>query len=271
MDSGAEGDVPVRLALQIEPLRMRIGLRIHVGGGQHGHDLVAPSQPDAAEFDIPAHVARLGELHRRDEAQKFLDRQIERGSSPASSQSRRSGFFKSSMHRSADQMRGGLVAGEQQQEHHRHDFVAADLPAVLLDAHDLGDQPLTAAAGARFRDAVRCSASSPGCSASGEKAERAGEAGEAAGPGDEFWPVGKRQPEQLADHRQRQFARKALDEVGRARPPRTVHRRVRRRAPGYAAPCRARRGGERPRRRCRAAACDRARPSTACCWRACAR
>ena len=74
--SGAEGDVPVRLALQIEPLRMRIGLRIHVGGRQHGHDLVALSQADAAELDIPAHIARLGELHRRDEAQKFLDREI---------------------------------------------------------------------------------------------------------------------------------------------------------------------------------------------------
>ena len=49
------------------------------------------------------------------------------------------------MHRSADQVRGGLVAGKQQQEHHRHDFVAADLPAILFDAHDLGDQPFTAA------------------------------------------------------------------------------------------------------------------------------
>ena len=77
VDSGAEGDVPVRLALQIEPFRMRICLRIHVGGRQHGHDPVALSQSDATEFDILAHVARLGELHRRDEAQKFLDRQID--------------------------------------------------------------------------------------------------------------------------------------------------------------------------------------------------
>jgi hypothetical protein len=76
MDPGAEG-VAVWFPLQVEPLGMRIGLRVHVGGGQHGHDLVAPPQPDAAEFDILAHIARLGELHRRDEPQKLLDRQIE--------------------------------------------------------------------------------------------------------------------------------------------------------------------------------------------------
>ena len=76
VDSGTEGDVPVRLALQIEPLRMRICLMIHVGGRQHGHDPVALSQSDTTEFDIFAHVAQLGELHRCDEAQKFLNRQI---------------------------------------------------------------------------------------------------------------------------------------------------------------------------------------------------
>ena len=48
-----------------------------------------------------------------------------------------------------------------------------------------------------------------------EKSERAGEAGEAAGPGGEFGAVGERQPEQFANHRQRQFAREALDEIGR--------------------------------------------------------
>ena len=37
------------------------------------------SQSHAAKFDIAAHDARLGELHRRDEPQEFLDRQIEYG------------------------------------------------------------------------------------------------------------------------------------------------------------------------------------------------
>src|SRR6266403_831025 len=77
MDPGAEGDVPVRPALQIEPFGMSVCLRVHVGGCQHDHDPVALSQSDAAEFDIFAYVARFGELHRRDEAQKFLDRQVD--------------------------------------------------------------------------------------------------------------------------------------------------------------------------------------------------
>ena len=51
--------------------------RVHVGGRHHGHDLVALLQADAAELDVLAHVARLGELHRRDEPQEFLDRQVD--------------------------------------------------------------------------------------------------------------------------------------------------------------------------------------------------
>src|SRR5258708_39922935 len=77
MDPGAEGDVPVWLSWQIEPLGVRISLRIHIGGRQHGHDPVTLAQTDTAQFDIPAHVARLCELHRRDETQKFLDREID--------------------------------------------------------------------------------------------------------------------------------------------------------------------------------------------------
>src|SRR5262245_61061043 len=64
MDAGAEGHMPIRLALEIELLRMRIGLRIEVCGHQHGNDLLALLQPDAAQLEVPADVARLGELHR---------------------------------------------------------------------------------------------------------------------------------------------------------------------------------------------------------------
>src|SRR5262249_31110603 len=76
MNTGAEGDVPVRPALEIKLLRMRIGLRIEVRGHQHGNDLLALLQPDTAELELPADVARLGELHRREEPQEFLDREI---------------------------------------------------------------------------------------------------------------------------------------------------------------------------------------------------
>src|ERR1700730_5186399 len=40
MNSGAEGDMPVRFSLEIEFLRMCICLRIQVCGRQHGHDLL---------------------------------------------------------------------------------------------------------------------------------------------------------------------------------------------------------------------------------------
>ena len=215
MDSGAEGDMPVRLSLQIEPFRMRIGLRVHVGGCQHDHDLVALSQGNAAEFDILPHVARFGELHRRDEPQKFLHRQIDAAPvffEPVA----QIGIFQQLEYRSADQVRGGLVPGKQQQEHHGDDFVGADLSAVFLDAHDLGDQPFTALPANGFEMLFDVALHRKEVRHHAEESERAGEAGEAAGPGYEFWPVGKRQPEQLRDHRQRQLARIALDEVGRA-------------------------------------------------------
>ena len=54
MDAGAEADMPIRLSLQIEPFRMKIRLRVR----QHHHDLVAASQPGAAEFDVSGHATR---------------------------------------------------------------------------------------------------------------------------------------------------------------------------------------------------------------------
>ena len=47
-----------------------------------------------------------------------------------------------------------------------------------------------------------------------EEADHAGEAGEAVRPGDEPGPVGAWQTEQLADDRQRQLPRIALNQVG---------------------------------------------------------
>ena len=76
MNAGAEGDMPVRPALEVKLLRMRIGLRIEVRGHQHGNDLLALLQPDTAELEVPADVARLGELHWRKEPQEFLDSEI---------------------------------------------------------------------------------------------------------------------------------------------------------------------------------------------------
>src|SRR5262249_1501188 len=65
MNAGAKGDMPVRAALEIKLLRMPIGMRIEVCCHEHGNDLLALLQPDTAELEVPADVARLGELHRR--------------------------------------------------------------------------------------------------------------------------------------------------------------------------------------------------------------
>jgi hypothetical protein len=95
MNSGAEGEMPVRLSRKVELFRAWICLRIEVCRRQHGHDLVALLQSDAAKFDVFANEPRFGELHGRDEPQELFHRQI--GPIPvSSSQSRRPGFFKSS-------------------------------------------------------------------------------------------------------------------------------------------------------------------------------
>src|SRR5690349_11472837 len=144
MDASAEGDMPVRPPPKIEPFRMLVRGRIEIGGGQQGHDLVAALEPDAAKLDVLAHEARLGELHRRDEAQEFLDRDI--GSSPILFQPvAQTRILQKLVDRARDEMRRGLVSREQEQEDHRHDLVATELLALLLDPAELGNQAFATA------------------------------------------------------------------------------------------------------------------------------
>ena len=93
------------------------------------------------------------------------------------------------------------MPGKQQQEDHGHDFVGADLSAVLLDAHDLGDQSLPALLANGLKMPFDIALHGEDVRDQTEQTERAGEPGEAAGPGCEFGPVGKRQPEKFANHR----------------------------------------------------------------------
>src|SRR6478672_2764767 len=53
MDTRAERQVAVGLAGEVELLRVRICLGVHVGRGQHGHDLVTLPEAHTAELDIP--------------------------------------------------------------------------------------------------------------------------------------------------------------------------------------------------------------------------
>ena len=83
MNSGAERKMPVRLAREIKFFRVGICLRIEVGCRQHGHDLLAPFQPDTAEFDLFANKPRFGELHHRNEPQEFCRRKADSQSGAA--------------------------------------------------------------------------------------------------------------------------------------------------------------------------------------------
>jgi hypothetical protein len=76
MNSRAEREMAIGAPLQIDGLRIRVGFRIHIGCGQHDHDLVTGLQPNPTELNLFSDKTRLGELHGRDEAQKFLNRQI---------------------------------------------------------------------------------------------------------------------------------------------------------------------------------------------------
>jgi hypothetical protein len=108
VNAGAEGDVPVRVPPKIEPLGMLVGGRIQIGSSEHGHDPVAALEPHAAKLHVLAHEARLGELHRRDEAQEFLDREI--GAVPVLFEPiAEFGVLQELINRTADEMRGGLM------------------------------------------------------------------------------------------------------------------------------------------------------------------
>src|SRR5262249_50890367 len=52
MDPRPKRQVAVGSPLEIEFLRVRVGIRIHVGGSQHDHDFVALLQPNPAEPNI---------------------------------------------------------------------------------------------------------------------------------------------------------------------------------------------------------------------------
>lgn len=91
VDSCPEGQMPVGSPFEIEPFGMLIGIRVHVGHRQHGHDLLALLHLHAAKVHVLAHEARFGKLYWRDETIARLARL----QSP-SSQSRKLGFLVSS-------------------------------------------------------------------------------------------------------------------------------------------------------------------------------
>src|SRR6516165_765974 len=113
-------------------------------------------------------------------------------------------------------MRGGFMRREQQQEDHRHHFLALDLSALLFDPHKFSDETVTTILPRCFDLFLQIALHCEDIRDPAEEADDAPDARDAAGPGGELGPVGKRQAEQFADHRKRQLSRVAVDEVGRA-------------------------------------------------------
>src|SRR3984893_12690428 len=213
VNSGAEGQMPVRPALEIELLGSFVCLRIEVCGRQHGHDLETLFQPDAAKLDVLADQARFGELYGRDEPQKFLYRQTNPRPILFEPIAQRR-IFQKLINRAANEVSGGLVPREQQQEQHRHHFVTADVSAFLFKADKLGDQTLAAFLAYGFPLPFHVALNREDIRDHAQEADGAREAREAACPGGKLWPVGKGQAEKLANHRKREPARITVDEVG---------------------------------------------------------
>ncbi|MGY3561822.1 hypothetical protein ACVWXP_005091 [Bradyrhizobium sp. USDA 4463] len=113
-------------------------------------------------------------------------------------------------------MRGGLGARRKQQEHHRDHFVRRDLAALAFDLDQLCDEAFAASLA---RDLQLLSEIVPHLAKREQQAKEADDVrqrGHRIGPGDEARAIRHGQAEQLGDHRQRQDARIALHEIGRA-------------------------------------------------------
>ena len=213
MHARSERHLAIGFPCKIQLFRVRICLRVHVGSGQHRHDPVAFLQMYATKIDILADEARLGELHGRDEAQKFLDRQV--GAAPVFLEPiAQLGCLQYLVDRPADQMRGRFRSRTEKQKDHRQHLLAADATAFLFDANEFCDQTFTAAFAGDLQPAFQIFLHRlhPGHHA--EEAAHAIKLGNANGPADKPGSIGTRQSEQFADRQKRQPERIALDQIG---------------------------------------------------------
>ena len=145
VNAGAERDVAVRPAAQIDMLRVLVCGGVDVGGHQHRHHQIAALQRHAAQLHVVAHEARLGELHRRDEAQEFLDREV--GAAPVLFQPvAQSGCFSSS--NTEPLIRCVVVSCPANSSRKTVAIISSRLmrPPSLLDPHELGDEARAALA-----------------------------------------------------------------------------------------------------------------------------
>src|SRR5262249_3768189 len=72
VDAGAEGDVAIGVAADVDLLGILEGGGIAVGGGEAGEDHLAAADGLAVELGVFAGVARLADLGKRDVAEELL-------------------------------------------------------------------------------------------------------------------------------------------------------------------------------------------------------
>ena len=240
VDAVAEGEVPAVGAVDVERLRVAVARVIPVRRRQRHDDLREGGDDDPAEQDLLGRVAEGRVRHRRVEAHALLDRPrhevgvghegvallgvAQQGDGPV-----------------ADQAGGGVVSGDDQLEDRGEQLLLRQCTVALRGDDEVGHQVharLRALAveqrGEVAGDAVR------GRHGRGRRL-RPGVRGEQVGePAAQVGPVRFRDPEQLADHRERQREREARHQVHRL--VRTAGRQSRRagrpRSTGSGAPVR---------------------------------
>ena len=225
------------------------------------------SRTPPSSTSVP-HEARLGKLHGREEAQKFLDRQI--GAAPVRFEPVAQ-FRIACVSSWTDPLIRCVVVSVPAPSSRKTIAtisLAADAPALLLDPNKLRDQPFAAMLARVLQLPFEIAPHRHDRGNKAQEAECARQAREAVRPGHELRPVGRRQPEHLADDGQAAACAHIGRRDRRVSFAQTVRRPARRRWRGYAAPWPGWRGGERLRRRCCATGYGPARPWSACCWRA---
>src|SRR5262249_18599061 len=114
VNAGREREMPVRLAADVEPVRIRKLRRIAVRGADSDMDVTAGPNVDAAEARVARGTA-VAELVRALHAQKFLDRGVDRVGMLAQI-AHRIGMTDQEIDAVADEIGRGLVAGIEQKD-----------------------------------------------------------------------------------------------------------------------------------------------------------
>src|SRR5918998_3586694 len=134
-----EGEVPVRIAGQVQDVRVLEMLLVTVGRAEHRQNQSAAWYPRVTYLRVLTCVALGRHLHGAGVAQEFLDCRL--GERRVKPEPRRLLWMLQESERGAgDQVDGGFVAGHQEQERHGQELVLAQPVARLLSPDQRRDE-----------------------------------------------------------------------------------------------------------------------------------